>query len=142
MELSDPNMLCRAMLASSNQPIFMPPIEIHGKQYTDGGLRDVSPDKTALFEKIKGITIIDMIPEENQAENITFKRMPDLVGRGLEIMSKELVEGDIARARDAGARLTIIRPKKNLNKNPLDSDPKAMREMIKIGYQTAKDVIS
>lgn len=133
--------LRRVMLASSNQPIFMPPIEIHGRQYMDGGLRDISPVRVALLKKIKNIIIIDMIPEQNQADAKRFKRIPDLIGRGLEIMSKEIVEGDIDRAKKAGTKLTIIRPLENLNENPLDFDPIAMRQMLKIGYERANAVL-
>lgn len=48
-KIENPKMLRRVMLASSNQPIFMPPIEIHGRQYMDGGLRDISPVRVALL---------------------------------------------------------------------------------------------
>lgn len=82
-----------------------------------------------------------MIPVEEEAENKPFKRIPDLIGRGLDIMSREIVEGDVASAQHAGANLTIIKPLKNLNKTPLDFDPKAMRKMMQIGYARAKEVL-
>lgn len=140
-EMTSPAMLRRVMLASSNQPIFMPPIEINRKQYMDGGLRDISPVRVALLLKIPDITIIDMIPVEDEVEHKSFKRIPDLIGRGLDIMSREIVEGDIASAKNARAKLTIIKPLKTLNKNPLDFDPKAMRKMLEIGYNRANEVL-
>lgn len=141
MRMTGPELLRTAMLASCNQPIFMPPVEIDGRQYMDGGLREVSPVKVALLSKIRDITIIDMIPAANQADNRRFKKIPEIVGRGLEIMSKEIVDGDIDQAIDAGAKLTIIRPEKALNEDPLQFEREAMRRMMDEGYRTAKSVL-
>ena len=141
-KITSPQMLRDAMLASSNQPIFMPPVTINGRQYMDGGLRDISPVKVAVLAKIPEIIIIDMIPEENEYDNRLFKRIPEIVGRGLEIMSKEIVDGDIAQAQKAGVKTTIIRPREGLNKNPLDFDPVAMRKMLDLGYEAARSQIA
>lgn len=141
MKMTSPHMLRKVMLASSNQPIFMPPISINGRQFMDGGLRDISPVKVALLSGIPEITIIDMIPEANEADNSQFTRIPAIVGRGLEIMSKEIVDGDIFRAQKNGIKLTIIRPPKGLNKNPLEFDPIEMKKMIGLGYETANEIL-
>lgn len=39
----DPDVLRLAMLASASQPVLMPPVEIQGEQFVDGGLRDMMP---------------------------------------------------------------------------------------------------
>lgn len=122
------------MLASCNQPILMPPISIAGRQYMDGGIRDISPVEVALLEGIRDITVINLTPEKTAPDEREFTRLLPIMGRALRLMISEITEGDLEKARLAGARLTVIRPKDELNKDPMVFDPQEMRSMVDLGY--------
>ncbi len=138
IKIADAAMLRTAMLASSNQPILMPPITIGNHQYMDGGIRDVSPVDVALLEGIKDITVINMTPEKSEPDQRQFTKITSIMGRALRIMLSEITEGDFEKARLAGARLTIIRPDKELNADPMVFDPAEMRTMMALGEAAAR----
>ncbi len=42
------DMMIKAVISSANQPVFMQPIDINGKQYVDGGNREVIPTRLVI----------------------------------------------------------------------------------------------
>jgi len=135
--LTSPEMLRTAMLASCNQPILMPPITIGDRQYMDGGIRDISPVEVALLEGIRDITVINLSPEKTAPDEREFTKLLPIMGRALRLMISEIGEGDLEKARLAGARLTVIRPQAELNKDPMVFDPREMQAMMELGYAAA-----
>ena len=100
----------------------------------DGGIRDISPVEVALLEGIRDITVINLTPEKTAPDEREFTRLLPIMGRALRLMISEITEGDLEKARLAGARLTVIRPKDELNKDPMLFDPQEMRSMVDLGY--------
>lgn len=84
------------VLASSSFPCFLLPIEINGKLWTDGGLRDVTP----VAELIRmGCTEIDVVvtspinPRDQWVAKD--KTVLSFIGRAIDIMFGEIVLNDL-----------------------------------------------
>jgi len=142
--------IAKWVTASASFPVFLLPIDIGGKLWSDGGLRNVTP----LGEAIKaGATQIDVImcsnpdlpsswPTKGQAA------IPDYVLQTLTIMSDEIVRGDlqicglkndIAELCDKYKKIEIrvVMPAGPLCGNSLEFDPAEIEKMIGIGYADA-----
>ena len=118
----------------------MPPITIGDRQYMDGGIRDISPVEVALLEGIRDITVINLSPEKTVPDEREFTKLLPIMGRALRLMISEIGEGDLEKARLAGARLTVIRPQAELNKDPMVFDPREMQTMMELGYVAANHI--
>ena len=134
----------RALLASSNQPGLMPPVQVMpGEDYhVDGGVREIAPIQEAV--KLGATQIIAIVLERTQPPLApgVFNRMPKILFRTLDLMFTETRKNDIDIVRKLpSVNLTVIQPKTHLTDNSLEFKPEVMREMIKKGYQRAKEVL-
>lgn len=90
--------IVEAVLASSAFPIFFEPIEVDGRWYTDGGLRDVTPIKAAID---LGATRIDVIQAGSASLPIGENKPKglDQMGRAINIILDEVDDSDYRTAR-------------------------------------------
>lgn len=134
------------VLASSSFPVFFQPIEIEGKLWSDGGIKNVTP----LGEAIRmGADEIDVIMctsmEESTAWESTSKvALPDQLVRTIELMASQIVRNDIevcglknALAAPEGdfrrVKVRVVAPESPLIKDSLSFDPEDIARMIEYG---------
>lgn len=137
------------VLASSAFPGMLSPIEIDGELWADGGLRDNTP----LAEAVQaGATEVDIIlcadpqlasPFRSEGKAV----VPDLAFRAVDLMANEIMRGDLTICElkneiEAYRKiaLRVLKPKISLltiTGGGLDFNPKAMRELIELGYLDA-----
>lgn len=138
------------VLASSSFPVFLRPIEIDGRLWSDGGIKNVTP----LGEAIRmGADEIDVIMCTNINERTTWnsekkRAIPDQVIRTIDLMSDQIVNNDIELCglkndlavidpRFRRVKVRVVMPDNVLTKDPLNFDPTLIKEMIDIGYLAA-----
>lgn len=152
---TDPNFV-DWVLASSSFPIFLNPVEIEGKLWSDGGIKNVTP----LGQAIKmGADEIDVIVTSklwttSEWSSIKKRAIPDQIIRTMSLMNDKIMEDDIkiTGLKNEIAQLTdkykhikvkVVMPRVNLidNSNSLNFDPALIREMFAQGYDEADNFV-
>ena len=142
--------LQRWVMASSSFPIMLSPIEINGENWTDGGVRQVTP----LGEAIRaGATDIDVIMCDNPKIIRPFdskgrSAMPTLTIRALEIMVNQIEDNDLklcglknslATLSDMykEVKIRVFMPEVDLVEDSLDFSPTTIQRLKLYGYEQA-----
>jgi NTE family protein len=138
------------VFASASFPFFFRPIEIEGCEWTDGGVRNVTP----IGEAIRlGAEEIDVIMCSVPGQGVGWKppRWPSglfYVPRIIDIMSTEIVLGDLKEAglknrlAELGeaykkVKIRLLHPAVSLIDNSLNFSPEESRRMREVGYADA-----
>jgi NTE family protein len=140
------------VLASSSFPVFLTPIQIDGKKYSDGGIKHVTP----LGQAIRmGADEIDIIMCSNLSDDPFDSRktqaIPGILLRSVDLMNDQIVQDDIELCGlkndlsviDPQYRLVkvrMVKPQGDLTSNSLDFNPVDVARMIDQGYQDADKV--
>lgn len=150
----DPD-LDKWVAASSSFPVFLLPVEIDGRMWSDGGLRNVTP----LGEAIRlGATEIDVIMCSNPDRPSNWKvegkhALPDYALRAVDIMGDEIIradlkecglKNDIAKLDDSykNIKIRLLQPQQTFNiSSSLDFDPKNVEMLLQIGYEESANPI-
>lgn len=134
------------VVASASFPVFFQPVEIDGKHWFDGGVRNLTPLGQALE---LGATEIDMIVcSDGQKKEIPApKRRPIhyQIFRAIDIMSDQILRSDLTVTllknelsmydeKYREVRIRLVEPDSPLVNNSLDFDPAKIREMFERGY--------
>lgn len=85
----------RAILASADQPVLMPAIEIGGKQYVDGGLREYAPMQAAVASGAQDIYVILLSPDLPNTDARRFEKLGDILFRTIGLFSEDVSANDI-----------------------------------------------
>lgn len=127
-----------ALLASSNQPILMPPINIFNKTeyFVDGGVRDVLPIRGAIENGATSILGIGLDHLGVKETNKKYNHLFSIGMRTLEIMMDETTINDTICPSNISVK--VIRPLNPLDMNSLSFNPKKMKEAYDIGFNEAK----
>ena len=110
--IPDRETLARALLGSSNQPIFTPPVEVprfSGEQHLDGGLREIAPLSIAIEHGARRIVVIVLCPEDAVTSKDPYRWLLPIGERALDLMTQEIVTNDLKRARQVNELLDHIR---------------------------------
>jgi NTE family protein len=141
--------LSEAVLASASFPAFFKPIKFEGGLWADGGIRTVTPIKSAIDA---GATSMDIIVLSAKNEVPVFPKDPtavDVALRAIELQGSEIVSKDLklfemhnqlakyktSKKRYVPAR--VFRPDWPLLDNPLNFDPEEGHRLQLIGYRDA-----
>src|ERR1019366_8090805 len=139
------------VIASSSFPIFFSPIKIDNEWFIDGGIKQISPFKTAID---LGAVDIDAIITSPQFRDKSFSDNPniiDIIKRIINLSSDKIISDDInqtlmynqlALMGFSGKKvinMNIIRPKESLSDNALDFDLTKIKKMMETGYKDAKN---
>lgn len=139
-----------AVLASAAFPGMLAPVKFLDQIWADGGLKELSPLKTAIE---MGATEIDAIITTPEIRVKRFLKNPttvDILKRSFDLSADKITQNDIEKVQmhnklaDAGLsdykniKLNILRPNYNLIEDLFDFRPEKIKEMIKKGYQDAK----
>lgn len=146
-----------AIMASSAQPVFMPLVEFQGKQYADGGLKEVSPLKPAILAGATEIWALDNNAHSNAQYTDLARKIPAILERGLDFLTGEILQNDIDYAEMINEallhfqknkeiempdflknkkllKLRLIRPKNDLLTASLDFNTEKMCQLFQQGY--------
>jgi len=141
-----------AILASSSFPGAFLPIKIGDHLWTDGGVKKVTPLKSAISLGADAIDVIITSPEKDLSE---FTNNPNIIKLGpriIDIMSEEIMLNDLARALEinklikSGVEIPnrryidirVFRPEETLVESSLEFEQEFIRPMIERGYADAK----
>ena len=138
------------VLASASYPIFLTPIEIDGKLWSDGGIRNITPLGQAIS---LGATEVDVIICSNPGLSPSWhdsakNALPDQLYRTLDIMSDQILRSDLqvtelkneladTNSKFRRVKIRVVQPSSRLTEELLDFDPKKIREMMERGYGDA-----
>lgn len=141
------------VLASSSFPAFFKPVEIEGEEWTDGGVRSMTPLGAAIRA---GATDIDVIMTSNPDDGAAWvpKGRSALwrALRAIEMAVDEVTRGDLKEAglKNDLARLgaaykdvkiRLLQPSRPLEYDSLDFDQQGIKRMREIGYEDARHLI-
>jgi len=105
--------LRRAILASSNQPVFMQPVEvISGKvpttQYVDGGVREYLGIQVAIDAGADEIFAISLSPPGEPHDGKTYTKAIDVLFRTIDMFSADVGTNDVELPMLYSSALTYI----------------------------------
>jgi NTE family protein len=93
--------LMRAMLASASIPVAMPPVEIDGRSYVDGGVREYAPIEVVADAGATEIHAVLLSPDPGTKPpgSPPFDRIFKVGRRALDLLMEESGENDLRAAR-------------------------------------------
>lgn len=145
------NDFIKAVIASASFPGMLTPVEFDDQLWTDGGVKEMSPIKRAIDLGAIEIDAIITSPEKRIKHFIKEPKIFDILKRSLDLATDKILSNDIEKAEIYNKlvvnglldrkyiKLNIIRPKYNLTEDLLNFDPEKIKEMMKRGYQDAKN---
>lgn len=102
----DRTILRNATLASANQPVFMPPVQVDPSrtdQFVDGGVLDYNPIvnvfKSSIFNSVKGALAISLDTIEIPKDPTIHKKLDSVLGRTLSLLVDSVYDADITAAQ-------------------------------------------
>lgn len=139
-KLSSLDMLINALLASSSQAGFTPPVIVDGEQFVDGGHRDVIPTRIVVDLGAEDVTILSNNPSAQFTNTRHYTDLLDVVLRVIGIFLQDVRESDIRLLNDflmpKGKRAMVVEPSADLDEeNPtgLRFSPPLMASWMVLG---------
>lgn len=137
--------------ASASFPFFFKPMVFNGDEWTDGGIRNVTPIGEAIQLGADEVDVVMCSSPSEKGNPWKSPRWPSgiaYIPRFIDIMSTELILADL---REAGlknrlaelaepyknVKIRLVYPEKSLTDNSLDFTPSELLRMREIGYETA-----
>lgn len=146
--------LVKAMLASSNQAVFMNPVNIGGKQFVDGGNKEVVPTRVVVnnlgSDSDHDIYILSNNPDELVVMEKTYTSILDVLMRAIAIFIQEVRENDLEvvamfkKLAASKVRIFYICPDRELDKDfptGLRFNKSLMEAWIARGQTRAKQIL-
>lgn len=143
------NYFINAVVASASFPGMLTPIEFDGQLWSDGGLKELSPLKTAIDLGATEIDVIITSPQNRIKKFIKKPTIVDILRRVIDLSTDKIMSNDLEKVEmynklvQAGlidkkyVKINILRPNFNLTENLLDFDPIKLKEMAEKGYSDA-----
>lgn len=133
------------ILASSTMPVVMPPVELDGDKWVDGGVRNQTPlvsimDVVRDCERKGECVEVDVVltgPTHDEILVEQPKNVDNLLQVALrcaQIAIDEIYLTDLEIIKGVG-HVTIYEPSKPLLVDPMEFPPAAIRTMIQTGYE-------
>jgi NTE family protein len=143
-----------AVMASCAFPVIFEPVPMRGELFIDGGQKSLTPIGTAIDSGAEHIDIIITSPELRDKKFIDNPSIIDIIARSFDLFTEKIMTSDIEKAilynrlAEYGAtskkpiNMNIIRPDHNLTDDLLDFDPVKIQEMIRLGFDKAKEKVA
>ena len=145
--------IVQGVQASSSFPIFFSPVKIKEIIYSDGGLRNITPLRSAFDLGATKIIVVTCGPQKVDFQKENNPSILEQVSRVLDIMCSEISRDDLRKAElhnELAANLgnaydkrwvdiTVVQPEKSLG-DSLDFSPSKNRKLMTLGYADAKKV--
>lgn len=97
-----------AIIASSSQPLFTPPVDIHGEQWVDGGVQEIAPINTVIQLGATRVIAIVNAPANPTPSTEHYNNLLTAGARALELMSDEVLRNDVLGVRRYNQLLQYI----------------------------------
>lgn len=142
-----------AVLAGASFPVAFQSININGSNFSDGGLKTLSPLTAAIDLGCDEIDLIVTHPTLRVNKFIPNPNIFDIFMRSLDLATDKIMDNDIKKIlmynelAKAGLsnkkyiKLNIYQPDTNLIEDLLDFSPHKIKEMMKRGYNDTKNHI-
>lgn len=140
----------RMIYASCSMPLYAEPVQIKGKHYVDGGVRNMTPLKEAIEFGCDEIFVVLCSPLDVGKEYGKSKKCLKTVGRSLEIVLNEIYNEDLSYAEFINTlvkqevlkqykkiKFHIIAPKSQII-DTLDFNQRKIRFGLERGYWDGK----
>lgn len=123
-KINSPQMLRKAMLASSDQPVLMPPVEaIPGavplRQYVDGGTRAIAPTEIAIVNGAEELYTIILNPAEYKPDDVPYDSIVKILLRTIDLFTAQISQDNIHNAQIINSTIIYLNSLKNKVKNQL-----------------------
>lgn len=154
VRINDLTMLKKAILGSSNQAVFMPPVTVNGLQFADGGNREVVPTRVVVTNispaQSHEIYILSNNPDQLVRNDTTFTDILQVLFRTITMFIQEVRENDLETLVNfknnatGSVKIFYIRPDSELDvefPTGLRFDPIRMRFWIQLGEQKARNIL-
>jgi NTE family protein len=140
-----------AVIASASFPGMLTPVKIGDQLWIDGGIKEISPIRTAIELGATDIDIIITSPRTRIRKFIEDPNTVDVLKRSIDLSTDKIMSNDIEKVvmynklAQAGVsdkkfvKLNIIRPEFNLIEDLLDFAPEKIKEMFEKGYNDARN---
>lgn len=155
------------IIASTREPIIMEVMRLDAKTLVDGGVRNISPLKSAIDAGADEIITVATQPKDiGKEEGKNYENLLTLAGRTVGIMTNEIVNNDLELAQQINmacihygkktnrfkitsgplkgyryVESTIIRPDKSLDVDITNFTPADIASMIAKGKKKAEEVL-
>ena len=146
--ITDLQMLKNAMLASSNQAAFLPPVKIGNEQFVDGGNREVIPSRIVIDQNPDDIFVLSNNPLTLVKGKDNYEGFLDVLTRAIAIFVTEIRANDLELLANFGKRdgkkVITIEPDRDLdpeNSTGLRFDQDLMIGWMRKGELTAENVL-
>lgn len=130
----------KALLASTNEPTLMPPVEIAGEACFDGGVREVVPLRIVKALGVEKVIVVINGPIEADPATNSFTNLLEIAPRAIDLMTTEICKDDVQLY--TGVEMVVIRPTHPLPGSALKFVPADMQQMREIGRIRAEEVLS
>lgn len=127
-----------ALLASTNEPTLMPPVQVDGETCFDGGVREVVPLRIVSTLGAERVVVIVNSPTAPALVSDPYTKIVAIGTRTLDLMTTEIANDDLLCANG----VIVIRPTQPLPGSSLEFDPEEMQQMRKIGREQAKATLA
>ncbi len=144
VQVTSPQMLRDAVLASSSQAAFLKPVEINGEQYVDGGNRDVLPTRPPVDLGAEVIYAMSNNPPEIAPVNGHYSSLIEVLLRSISIFIQDVRVNDYDYLDRSDAKVYKIHPNTDLDKNNptgLFFDKNLMIAWMQNGYLLTKNIV-
>ena len=137
------------VLASSSFPVFLEPIEIGGKWYSDGGIKHVTPLGQAIELGADEIDVIMCSPlSDDPFTASSTQAIPGILLRSIDLMNDQVMNDDLLLCglknnlseidpKYRKVKVRIVKPVAPLTSDSLNFDPGSIIQMIAQGYKDA-----
>lgn len=138
----------RAIMASSDQPVFMPPIDVTRtlpvRQYIDGGVREYAPIRGALYNGATEIDLIVHATKKYNPKNKRFDNVLDILTQTIDLLTEDVavtdlqIGGLLGKNEFANVTINLYRPQEPLPiTNSLKFDKDEMKKCLELGEAAA-----
>jgi len=148
----DSDCIIEAVLASAAFPVMLTPVEIDGKWWIDGGVKNITPLHEAIDAGANEADVIVTFPLESVYKDASEKpNQLDVAFRTIELMSDEIAKNDLKIAHTVNhcvlsgitddkryVELRVMAPEKTLIKDSLDFSRSKLNRMFDLGYKQAQ----
>lgn len=162
----------RAVLGSTNQPVFMRPVNLGGEQLVDGGVREIAPINIAIDNGYDRVVVIVNMPDKTTTVDKKYNNILSIGLKALGTMATDVLQNDVQSATDKNnwyktvqaaskylnnqqmsevfgknklkrpVELIIIRPDESLPTDGLSFEPEVMQRIRMMGQRKAAEVLN
>lgn len=142
--------LLTAVMASCAFPGAFEPVELEGKRWIDGGVRDITPVQAAIDAGATRIDALVTSPSQSIQVHDAHPRSYEVAFRAMEVMSDEVLANDLRIAsrinqlvalgkddKHKRVRLNVLRPDNGLVESLFDFSRDTCRGLWNSGYADA-----